>query len=51
MASPDPQTVNRRGCFALGIFLLLLMLVAGWIATRAPDRAAVNEAMSEARAK
>jgi hypothetical protein len=48
MAYTDLQTINRRGCWALGVFLLLLMLLAGWIATRTPDGAAADEAMSEA---
>lgn len=48
MASLDPRTINRRGCLALGVFLLILSMIAGWIATKTPDGAASDEAMSRA---
>jgi hypothetical protein len=46
MTSTDPKTINRRGCFILAAFLLLIVLLAGWMATRTPDGAAADELLS-----
>lgn len=47
MPETNPEVINRRGCYVFVAVLLIVALVAAWLATQPADKQEANEAISE----